>query len=133
MSTSYISTALRRMVEERAKYRCEYCLLPNNISFFSHEIDHVIAEKHGGQTEENNLAYSCLYCNRYKGSDLGSFDPLTGDFSFLFNPRLQEWSEHFALENFQIIGLTPEGRTTAQLLQFNTKARIAERQQLEGS
>lgn len=97
MSTSYISTALRRMVEERAKYRCEYCLLPNNISFFSHEIDHVIAEKHGGQTEENNLAYSCLYCNRYKGSDLGSFDPLTGDFSFLFNPRLQQWSEHFAL------------------------------------
>ena len=34
MSTTYISVTLRRLVEERAKYQCEYCLLPANISFF---------------------------------------------------------------------------------------------------
>lgn len=75
MSVTYIPVALRRLVEERAKQRCEYCQLPAGVAFFSHEVDHVIAEKHGGTTEEGNLAYTCWRCNRYKGSDLGSFDP----------------------------------------------------------
>jgi len=30
-------------------------LLPAGIAFFSHEIDHVIAEKHGGETNADNL------------------------------------------------------------------------------
>jgi HNH endonuclease len=118
---------LRRLVEERAKYRCEYCLLPANLSFFPHEIDHIIAEKHGGKTEENNLAYTCWRCNRYKGTDLGSYDPKTGNFSFLFNPRTQQWFEHFAVNNGNILGLTPFGRTTVKLLQLNSDERIAER------
>jgi 5-methylcytosine-specific restriction endonuclease McrA len=80
---------LRRKVEERAAYQCEYCQLPAGVSFFPHEIDHIIAEKHGGKTEANNLAYTCWRCNRHKGTDLGSFDPETGEFSFLFNPRTQ--------------------------------------------
>ena len=46
MSNTYIPVALRRLVEERANYCCEYCLIDSNISFFPHEIDHVIAEKH---------------------------------------------------------------------------------------
>ncbi len=130
MSTTYIPVALRRLVEERAKYQCEYCLLPANLSFFSHEIDHIIAEKHGGKTEANNLAYTCWRCNRYKGTDLGSFDPQTGDFCFLFNPRIQQWSEHFAVNNFNILGLTSVGRTTVKLLQFNNDEPIAERERL---
>jgi hypothetical protein len=130
MSTTYIPVALRRLVEERAKYRCEYCLLPANLSFFSHEIDHIIAEKHGGKTEANNLAYTCWRCNRYKGTDLGSFDPQTGDFCFLFNPRTQKWLEHFEFNNFHMLGLTPVGRTTAKLLQFNNDERIEERERL---
>ncbi len=68
MSTTYIAVALRRLVEERAKYQCEYCLLPDNLSFFPHEIDHIIAEKHGGKTEANNLAYTCCRCNRLEYS-----------------------------------------------------------------
>lgn len=130
MSTTYIPVTLRRLVEERAKYRCEYCLLPANLSFFSHEIDHIIAEKHEGKTEVNNLAYTCWRCNRYKGTDLGSFDPQTGDFCLLFNPRTQEWDEHFEVNNFQILGLTAIGRTTVKLLQLNNDERIAERERL---
>lgn len=130
MSTSYIPVALRRLVEERAKYRCEYCLLPANLSFFSHEIDHIIPEKHGGKTEANNLAYTCWRCNRYKGTDLGSFDPQTGDFCFLFNPRTQEWGKHFKINNFQILGLTAIARTTVKLLQLNNDETIAERERL---
>ena len=91
---TYVSDALRREVENRAGDRCEYCLLPASLSFYPHEVDHVIALKHGGVTTAENLAYACWRCNRYKGSDLGSFDPQTGQFSFLFNPRKQLWSEH---------------------------------------
>ena len=130
MSISYISAALRRQVEKRANYYCEYCLLAANLSFFSHEIDHIIPEKHGGKTKESNLAYTCWRCNRYKGTDLGSFDPQTGEFSFLFNPRRQKWTEHFKLNNYLIVGLTPEGRTTVKLLQLNSDDRLAERKKI---
>ncbi|CDM97755.1 MAG: HNH endonuclease signature motif containing protein [Limnospira sp. PMC 1291.21] len=133
MSENYISASLRRFVEERANYRCEYCLLPANVAFFSHEIDHIIAQKHGGITEANNLALTCWRCNRHKGSDLGSFDPETGEFSFLFNPRTQEWIEHFTREQLTILGVTPEGRTTVKLLQMNTQDRLTERRRLYNS
>ncbi|MDJ0676500.1 MAG: HNH endonuclease signature motif containing protein [Calothrix sp. MO_167.B42] len=130
MSSTYIPAALRRLVEERANYRCEYCLLPNKVSFFPHEIDHIIAEKHGGKTDEDNLAFTCWRCNRHKGTDLGSFDLHTREFSFLFHPRQQKWSDHFAFEEAVIVGLTNEGRTTAKLLQFNSDERLAERKRL---
>lgn len=90
----------------------------------------VIAEKHEGQTNEENLAFTCWRCNRYKGTDLGSFDPQTAEFSLLFNPRTHAWTEHFRLKAFQIIGLTPEGRTTVNLLQLNSQERLAERERL---
>lgn len=130
MSDTYIPVALRRLVEQRANHRCEYCLLLANVSFFPHEIDHVIPEKHGGVTEADNLAFTCWRCNRHKGTDLGSFDPQTGEFSFLFNPRTQQWSAHFTFEAIQIVGLTAEGRTTIKLLQLNNDERLAERQRL---
>jgi hypothetical protein len=127
MST-YLNAGLRRLVEDRAGDCCEYCKMPSTVAFFPHEVDHVIAEKHGGTTDESNLAYACWRCNRHKGSDLGSFDPQTGEFSFLFHPRQQSWIEHFHLVNGQILGLTVTGRTTVKLLQFNHPDRISERQ-----
>ncbi|MFN6566192.1 HNH endonuclease signature motif containing protein [Dendronalium sp. ChiSLP03b] len=130
MSLSYIPVALRRLVEERANYKCEYCLLPTKVAFFPHEIDHIIAQKHGGKTDAENLALTCWRCNRHKGTDLGSFDPQTGAFSFLFNPRTQQWSEHFTFSELTIVGLTDVGRTTVHLLQMNNEERIAERQRL---
>ena len=130
MSISYIPAALRRLVEERAKYQCEYCLLPAKVAFFAHEIDHIIAQKHRGETNADNLALTCWRCNRYKGSDFGSFDPETRNFSFLFNPRNQEWKSHFIFSEVLIVGLTPEGRTTVKLLQMNSEERLAERQKL---
>ena len=129
---TYIPATLRRLVEKRANHRCEYCLLAVGVAFFPHEVDHVIAEKHGGATNADNLAFACWRCNRFKGTDLGSFDPQTGTFSFLFNPRTQIWVEHFMLENLMLVGLTPEGRTTVSLLQLNSDERIAERQRLLG-
>jgi hypothetical protein len=107
--------ALRRLVEARAHRCCEYCLLPADVAFFPHEVDHVIARKHGGTTDASNLAFTCWRCNRHKGSDLGSFDPQTNRFSFLFNPRTQRWVEHFIFQGAALLGLTPEDRTTERL------------------
>lgn len=59
MSVTYIPVALRRLVEERANHLCEYCQLPVCVAFFPHEVDHVIAEKHGGATNADNLALAC--------------------------------------------------------------------------
>lgn len=124
---TYIPTALRRQVIERAGNRCEYCLLPTEVAFFPHEVDHVIAEKHGGATDIDNLALACWRCNRHKGSDLTSFDPQTQQLNPLFNPRRQLWMEHFAYEGVRIVGLTPEGRTTINLLRLNSDDRLIER------
>ncbi len=104
---TYIPVGLRRSVTERAGFRCEYCLLPAASAFFPHEVDHIVAEKHGGATTEANLAYTCWRCNRHKGSDLTTFDPLTGELTRLFNPRGQIWAEHFAVEGARLAGLTP--------------------------
>ena len=130
MSERSLSAALRRRIIERSGNRCEYCLVPAGVAFFPHEVDHIVAIKHGGKTNETNLAFTCWRCNRHKGTDLGSFDPLTGDFSFLFNPRGQNWDDHFGLQGVELMGKSSEGRTTAQLLQLNTIERLTERQRL---
>lgn len=127
MSVTYIPTALRNLVYERAQGRCEYCLISERVSFAKHQIDHVIAEKHGGLTLEENLALSCTICNKYKGSDIASIDNETGEIVPLFNPRKDVWNKHFEIENRVFIGLTPNARAAIRLLQLNSSARIEER------
>ncbi|HHP7231718.1 MAG TPA: HNH endonuclease [Xenococcaceae cyanobacterium] len=130
MSSSYIPTAIRRVVRERANYCCEYCLVPEAFTFASHEIDHIIARKHGGKTTAENLALSCTICNQHKGSDLASIDPETNELTPLYNPRKYNWQEHFKIQDNQIIPLTAEGRVKVRLLQFNLQERIEERKLL---
>jgi hypothetical protein len=130
MSPTYISARLRETVVERAGDRCEYCLYPQAMAFLQFEIEHIIAEKHGGATVSENLALACPYCNRHKGSDLGSLDPETGQLTPFFNPRIQVWLDHFQLEGALIVPLTPEGRVTVAMLQLNHPDRVLERQRL---
>ena len=111
---TYISITLRRLVSERAGYRCEYCLLPEEFSSFPHEPDHIIPLKHGGATTADNLALACFWCNRLKGSDLAALDPQADQITPLFNPRLHTWSDHFRLDDAEIVPLTPEGRATTR-------------------
>lgn len=127
---SSIPANLRALVIERAGARCEYCLLPAGVAFYSHEVDHVVARKHGGQTVAVNLALVCARCNQHKGSDLGSLDPETGDFVFFYNPRTQRWDDHFALDGPRIVPLTPEGRATVAIFQLNRPDRLQERELL---
>lgn len=124
MTRARISAALRREVRERARERCEYCLLAESQDFFPHEPDHLIALKHHGETLSANLALACFECNRLKGPNIASLDPLTGELVALFNPRTQNWSEHIQLNGGQIIPLTPTGRATERLLGMNLPDRL---------
>ncbi len=132
MSRTYVSTALRQLVKTRANGLCEYCLIHEEDTYFGCQVDHIISEKHGGSTEENNLAYACSYCNRSKGSDIGSIVFQTEQFSRFFNPRIDLWTNHFRLEGVEIVTLTPIGEVTARILDFNHVDRLIERQELAG-
>jgi HNH endonuclease len=116
MSRTYIPAALRRQVYERAKGSCEYCLIPDVATFTVHEIDHIIAEKHGGSTESENLALSCAECNKYKGSDVASINPENGAIVALYHPRRNLWSENFRLSGGEFVPLTAVGQVTINLL-----------------
>ncbi len=129
MTAASISATLRQFIFERASERCEYCLYPQELSLLSFEIEHIISGKHGGESNIENLAFACPFCNRYKGTDLGSLDPETEDLTPFYNPRKQKWSEHFSLENALITPLTPEGRVTVNIFRLNHPDRILERQQ----
>jgi 5-methylcytosine-specific restriction endonuclease McrA len=124
---------MRRAVRERAQGRCEYCLLMEGREIFPHEPDHIIGVKHGGLATLENLAWSCSFCNRHKGSDIASIDPVTGRIAPFFHPRKQQWKRHFRLNGPRIEPLTASGRATAFLLQFNIQSRIDDRLDLMAS
>src|SRR6185295_2639172 len=109
----YVSADLRRLVAERAKHRCEYCLIGEDDTYFGCEVDHVVSTKHGGATAEDNLAYACMVCNRYKGSDLGSLLRRTGELIRFFNSRTDEWEAHFELSGARIEPRTKIGEVTS--------------------
>jgi hypothetical protein len=131
MSKAYINAALRRKVSERAGGCCEYCRMSSEDRPIDFVIDHIIAEKHGGPTQADNLCLSCYWCNSFKGSDLSSVD-WDGDQSIvpLYHPRQQAWLEHFQVDGLRIVPLTATGRVTVFLLQLNAVERIKERRVL---
>lgn len=122
-----VPAALRRRVRRRAGGRCEYCLIHEDDVGLAHEPDHIVAAKHGGATDAANLAWACFLCNRRKGTDLASIDPLTDTVVRLFNPRIHQWSEHFRLRDGAILPLTAEARATEYLLQLNSTESIETR------
>ena len=128
--TAYIPNELRQQVIARAHGLCEYCLIHQDDTPFSHQIDHVIALKHEGKTELMNLALSCLLCNRHKGSDLTTFDPVTQELTLLCIARAQRWVEHSVLRGVYIVGQTAVGRATVRLLQMNSPQQLLHRQSL---
>lgn len=131
MSQPRIPAALRTAVYERASGRCEYCRIPELATFFPHEPDHVIATQHRGRTEHENLALAWVQCNRLKGPNISSVDPESNQIVPLFNPRRDQWSQHFRAEQGRITPLTPTGwATAAALLNFADPAREETRHRL---
>jgi hypothetical protein len=127
---AYIPETLRHFVIERATHQCEYCLIHQQDSLYTHEIDHIIPEKHRGQTTAENLCLSCLDCNRHKGSDFASFDPETDEIATLYHPRSDHWADHFRYDNGFIIPLSDRGRVTVFILHLNDLQRVRIRRHL---
>ena len=86
-----------RRIWKRAGDRCEYCLIPQSAFPVPFQVDHILAEKHGGQTVPDNLALACPHCNRFKGPNIAGLDPDTRELTRLFNPRSDTWADHFQL------------------------------------
>jgi hypothetical protein len=95
----------------------------------------VTARQHQGPSTEENLALCCDRCNSHKGTNLTSLDPASGQMTRLFNPRLDQWADHFRWEGVIAVGVTDVGRTTVRLLRMNDPVRVALREHLlaEGS
>ncbi len=130
--SSYVSAELRRLVAECAGRACEYCLIHERDTYVGCHVDHIIAEKHGGLTELENLAFACAVCNRAKGTDIASLVPGTERLVRLFNPRVDRWDDHFRIraDSLLIEPLSDMGAVTAHLLGFNEIERVLERQAL---
>jgi hypothetical protein len=116
---SRVSAKLARSVALRAGRCCEYCQLPDGECVFGFQPDHIIAVKHGGPTNLENLAWTCFYCNSYKGACMAGYDLETGRLTRLYNPRRDVGSQHFKWKGGRILGRTAVGRTTAAVLNLN--------------
>jgi hypothetical protein len=121
-----MDAAIRKLVRERAGDRCEYCRLPQAAVDATFHVDHVVAQQHVDEPEDDpkGLALACDRCNFCKATNLSSIDPVTRKIVRLFNPRQDAWDEHFVMEGAEIVGLTPTGRATVRLLQMNAKHRL---------
>ncbi|WP_229600112.1 HNH endonuclease signature motif containing protein [Runella sp. SP2] len=101
---------------------------PDLFAYISHQIDHIISIKHGGENNLDNLAYACFQCNVNKGSDIGTVLLPDRTLIRLYNPRIDYWHDHFEIENGVIYPKTTIGQATIKILDFNDVDRILERQ-----
>ena len=114
---------LRHLVWQRAARRCEYCHIPADVALLPFQIDHIIAEKHGGSPTAENLALSCERCNSHKGPNIAGY--LEGMHIPLFNPRKDHWTDHFVWDGPVLVGKTPIGKVTITVLAINLPYRVA--------
>lgn len=126
---SFIPETLRQKIRQRAGNRCEYCLSHQDYIMGRLQIDHIQPLAKGGLDTEDNLCLSCELCNQYKWVQTVSVDPQSGETVSLFNPRQQEWREHFtwSTEGTEIIGLTACGRATVSALRLNNNLAVVVR------
>jgi hypothetical protein len=122
--------SLRGQVWERANGICEYCRLPSDYHPVPFQIDHIIAEKDHGLTEVSNLALSCFWCNVHKGPNIAGIDAESRQIVPLFHPRRDRWNKHFRWDGPLLLGSTPSGRATIDVLDMNHSVRVALRESL---
>jgi hypothetical protein len=114
-----IPASLRRSVIQRANNRCEYCSISQVGQVATFHIDHIIPVVAGGKTTSDNLALACVSCSLRKGARQDLEDLQTGEMVTIFNPRQQNWKEHFRWDGVNVIGLTAIGQATVEGLDLN--------------
>ena len=120
-----MTPALREQLRLRANDCCEYCQMPQRYDDLPFQIDHILAEQHGGLTTAANTCLACVACNKFKGPNIAGFDPASRQVVRLFHPRRHKWSRHFHWEGAVLIGRTSIGRTTVAVLRINSLERVA--------
>lgn len=65
------------------------------------------------------MRYVCSFWNLHKGTNLSGIDPKSGKKAWLFHPRRMKWSRHFRWDGPILVGRTPAGRATIQVLKVN--------------
>jgi hypothetical protein len=87
-------------------------------------LEHVLPQSRGGEFNPGNLAWSCPGCNHRKSDRTEAVDPQTGAKATLFNPRTDNWTDHFRFDGYEVACRTAVGRATAQALDLNHPRRI---------
>jgi hypothetical protein len=128
--SQYISRANKKLIAERAGYRCEYCRVLQYLSAFDYHIEHIIGIQHGGPNTINNLAYCCSICNWKKGPNISTILEFGGAIIPLFNPRTQNWFDHFEVKNGILYPFTDIGEATIKLLELNVPTKVEERNEM---
>ena len=115
-----------RLVYQRAKNCCEYCRTCQRVCGQAMHVEHI--DPAGGDALEN-LCLSCPSCNLSKAKATTASDPQTGKIVALFNPRLQQWNDHFEWREGGAIvaGKTPIGRAPIERLKMNLERIVTAR------
>ena len=126
MPKSGISPDTIETVSLWADHCCVYCKSQDKYSPHGFTIDHIIPLSLGGTNDLENLAYACFLCNRLKSNKTEAFDNLSEKLVPLFNPRKDSWHQHFAWNEDAtlVIGISPGGRATVDVLQLNREKLI---------
>src|SRR5690242_21948354 len=90
-----IQADVERRVRMAARNRCGYCLSPQHLVMARLVIEHIVLLAKGGTDDESNLWLACPFCNGHKGDKTSAIDPQTRGLVALFNPRTQNWFDHF--------------------------------------
>ena len=116
----------RQLVYERANNCCEYCQTCQAIIGQAMHVEHIIPD---GGNDLENLCLACATCNLSKAQAIAVHDSETNQQVPLFNPRKQQWSDHFRWidRGTRVQGLTPVGRVTIERLRMNLERLIIAR------
>jgi hypothetical protein len=135
MSEKRPTARQKQAVAARALGCCEYCRSQVRFAMQPFSAEHILPRQQGGTNTLDNLALSCQGCNNHKYTKTEWFDSINGNLVALFNPRKQNWSEHFAWNNDYtlVIGLTSVGRATVEALQLNREGLVNLRRVLYGA
>jgi len=122
------SSEIERQVQLRAADRCEYCRMHQSLQGATFHVEHIVPTSHGGESMLDNLAWACPGCNLRKSDRVKARDPQTSDLVPFFNPRCDDWGDHFRWEGYEVIAFTPIGRAAHAALDLNHPRRIRIRQ-----
>lgn len=111
----------KAFILENSNGVCEYCHSQAEYSFASYSIEMIIPTSKGGNIEIRNLALTCQGCSNHKYRKTEGFDAISGESFELFNPRSDDWKDHFAWNDDAsfLVGLTAKGRATINELKLN--------------